>query len=293
MSALIEVKNLVKRYGSLQAVNGINLSIEEGTCFGLLGPNGAGKTTTIEILEGITEASEGELYYRGELMGEAFKAKAGIMFQSTALQEHITVFEALTLFRDFYPSGRPIEELVERCSLGEFLHRDTHKLSGGQRQRLLLAIALVNDPEMIFLDEPTTGLDPQSRRNLWQLVREIIAEGKTVLLTTHYMEEAYQLCDQIVIMDHGSIIAEGSPRELLTSHFGEVVLELPLELKSEVEALDLPLLTCEDRVELLSHDVDESIARLQQNGIPLKALKIRDRTLDDLFLELTGKGLRP
>ena len=207
MTVLLQAKNLVKAFGSLRAVDGVSLSLSRGRCLGLLGPNGAGKTTTVEMLEGLLAATSGEIRYRGEPLGPRFRREAGIMFQSTALQDHMTTREALQLFRRLYPHGLKLDELIERCALAEFLDRDTRKLSGGQRQRVLLAIALVNDPQILFLDEPTTGLDPQARRNFWDLVLAVKAEGKTVLLTTHYMDEAYQLSDHIAIMDRGRVIA--------------------------------------------------------------------------------------
>ena len=227
MDALIKVDNLVKDYQGVRAVDGISFAIERGTCFGLLGPNGAGKTTTVEILEGIKEATSGTILYKGAPLDSSFRHEAGIMFQSTALQEFITARETLSMFQRFYEKSASVDELVAACSLESFLDRDTRKLSGGQRQRLLLAIALINDPEVVFLDEPTTGLDPQARRKIWELVRTIKARGKTVLLTTHYMEEAYELCDEILIIDRGRIIAEGSPDALLAAHFSDVVLQLP------------------------------------------------------------------
>lgn len=190
---LLQVKNLVKHYSAVKAVNGINLNLKTGVCFGLLGPNGAGKTTTVEILEGINQATSGEILYKGKPLGEQFRKEAGIMFQSTALQDYITVRETLEMFANFYPQNANIDNLIKRCNLTEYLEQDNRQLSGGQRQRLLLAIALVNNPDIIFLDEPTTGLDPQARRNFWGLINDIKAEGKTVVLTTHYMDEAYML----------------------------------------------------------------------------------------------------
>ncbi|MDX1655474.1 MAG: ABC transporter ATP-binding protein, partial [Candidatus Competibacteraceae bacterium] len=185
-------------------------------------------------------------------------------------------------------------ELIEACALEGFLKQDTRKLSGGQRQRLLLAMALVNDPQVVFLDEPTTGLDPQARRNLWELVRGIKRRGKTVVLTTHYMEEAYVLCDEIIIMDHGRIIAQGTPQQLLAAHFGDVILELPREDLDTARAyLDMTVIEGEQRVEILTRDVNTALQRLLELQVPLGRLKIRERTLEDLFLELTGKELRP
>src|SRR5579862_859405 len=196
-------------------------------CFGLLGPNGAGKTTTIEIMEGILTATSGEVRYRGAPLGQRFREQAGILFQKTALQDFLTVRQSLTLFRGLYDRGLDVEDVIRLCALEKLAGRDNRKLSGGQQQRLLLAIALVNDPAILFLDEPTTGLDPQARRNFWELIQSIKARNKTIILTTHYMEEAELLCDDIAIMDRGRIIARGPPQRLLREHFAEVLLELP------------------------------------------------------------------
>lgn len=294
--ALLRVKNLVKHYSSsktiVKAVNGIDITLEAGICYGLLGPNGAGKTTTIEILEGINDATSGEILYKGISLGNQFRNEAGIMFQSTALQDYITVRETLEMFSKFYPQHSDIEQLIKRCNLTEYLDQDNRQLSGGQRQRLLLAIALVNDPDIIFLDEPTTGLDPQARRNFWDLINDIKAEGKTIILTTHYMDEAYMLCDEIAIMDHGKIIAQGTPKTLLAETFNDVILQLP---SSEVKNIDLSSLTTHEKnghIEITTCDVNNVIEHLIKNDISLSHLQIRPRTLDDLFLELTGKELR-
>ena len=297
MSAhLLQIKNLVKHYSSskdvVKAVNGINLDLPVGICFGLLGPNGAGKTTTIEILEGINKATSGEIFYKGKALDSQFRNEAGIMFQSTALQDYITVRETLEMFSKLYPKRANVENLIKRCNLTEYLEQDNRQLSGGQRQRLLLAIALVNDPDIIFLDEPTTGLDPQARRNFWDLINDIKAEGKTIVLTTHYMDEAYNLCDEIAIMDHGKIISQGTPKTLLEENFNDVVLQLP---ESELNNFDISELTTHNNnghIEITTSDVDNVISSLIENKISLSKLQIRPRTLDDLFLELTGKELR-
>jgi len=293
MTALLETRSLIKHFRGVRAVNGIDLAIPPGCCFGLLGPNGAGKTTTVEMLEGIQQPTSGTICYRGEALGARFRQEIGIMFQATALQDHITGRENLQMFGRFYRRTLPAAELIEACALGEFLDRDTRKLSGGQRQRLLLAIALVNDPELIFLDEPTTGLDPQARRNFWDLVHQIKARGKTVLLTTHYMEEAYHLCDEIAIMDHGRIIAQGTPHALLAAHFDDVVLQLPLaDFPDPPPQLGLTMMRGRDAVEILTCDVNAAIQELLAQHISLARLQIRPRTLEDLFLELTGRELR-
>jgi len=293
MNPVMEVKNLVKQYGKFTAVNGIDLTLNEGACLGLLGPNGAGKTTTIEILEGIASPTSGAILFNGREIDKNFKATAGIMFQSTALQEFITVRETLELFSRFYQKTTPINELVEKCALKEFMDRDTRQLSGGQRQRLLLAIALVNDPSILFLDEPTTGLDPQSRRNFWQLIQDIKRQKKTILLTTHYMEEAYELCDEIAIMDHGDIIARGTPKQLLAEHFNSMILQLPAS-DINIDKLSLPMnfMQHNNEIEIESQDINATLQILMAHNVNLKNLKIRNHTLDDLFLKLTGHELR-
>lgn len=293
---LLTVTELVKHYTSsskvVKAVNGLNLTIKKGVCLGLLGPNGAGKTTTVEILEGINQATSGEVLYKGMPLDEQFRNEAGIMFQSTALQDYISVGETLVMFSKLYPQHVDLDFLIKRCNLGDYLDQDNRQLSGGQRQRLLLAIALVNDPDIIFLDEPTTGLDPQARRNFWDLINDIKAEGKTVILTTHYMDEAYILCDEIAIMDHGKIIAQGTPKDLLEKHFNDVILQLPA---AEINDIDLSSFNTnfkDHSIEITTRDVNQVISTLIENNVSLARLQIRQRTLDDLFLELTGKELR-
>ncbi|MBI4371622.1 MAG: ABC transporter ATP-binding protein [Elusimicrobia bacterium] len=293
-SPVLEAKNLVKRYpgASANAVDGLSLAVAEGSCFGLLGPNGAGKTTTVEILEGVLAADAGEVLYRGAAAGAEFRARAGIQFQQTALQERLSVREVLELFARLYPRAADMTELIGLCDLEEILDRDVQRLSGGQRQRVLLAVALVNDPDVVFLDEPTTGLDPQARRNFWDLARAIKGRGKTVLLTTHYMEEAYALCDEVAIVDRGRIIAQGEPDRLLKSHFDGVTLELPRE-DARVPPSLAPF--ARDRagaVEIFTADVEGALDALRAAGSRLRHLTVRPRTLEDLFLELTGRELR-
>lgn len=293
MSVILQVSNLVKRFGHLTAVNDVSFEIHEGSCFGLLGPNGAGKTTTIEMLEGIKTPDAGSILYQGEILGPDFRNEAGIMFQTTALQEFITVREIMLQFSRFYPDTYSIDELAERYQLHEFLHQDTRKLSGGQKQRLLLAMALINKPKVLFLDEPTTGLDPQSRRNLWKEVRAIKAQGATVLLTTHYMEEAYELCDEIAIMDHGRIIAHDAPDVLLAAHFNDVVVQLhEADMPRELGETEFQATYRNDSAHIVTGDVNQTIERLLAFDVPLNRLRIRARDLEDLFLELTGKELR-
>ncbi len=293
MNKLLEIKNLTKKYNSDTVVDNISFSIAQGTCFGLLGPNGAGKTTTIEIIEGITKANSGDILYQGNKVDANFKEISGIQFQSTALQDFLSVKETLTLFKNLYKKTADLDELIELCSLTEYLNRDNHKLSGGQRQRLLLAIALINDPEVIFLDEPTTGLDPQARRNFWELVKAIKAKNKTIILTTHYMEEASYLCDEIIIMDRGSIIAQGTPRDLLSQHFDDILLQLPKQdFTIDAEQHGLTISQHDEFITIHTDSVHKTIMLLEQQQISLARLEIRSRNLEDLFIELTGKEIR-
>jgi ABC-2 type transport system ATP-binding protein len=294
MPLLLETKELKKHYGEVKAVDGVNLSIPQGSCFGLLGPNGAGKTTTVEMMEGIITPSSGDILYKGKPLGRRFREEAGIMFQSTALQDYITVQEVLNLFQNLYTNSVPQADIIQQCALGEFLDRNPRKLSGGQRQRLLLAISLINDPQVLFLDEPTTGLDPQSRRNFWDLVHTIKALKKTVILTTHYMEEAYELCDNIAIMDHGKVIAEGTPYGLLKEHFNCSVLSLPADDVPDDLPVpdDIKIHRLKDRIEILSDDINATLNLLMKYDTELEQLQIRTHTLEDLFLKLTGRQLR-
>jgi ABC-2 type transport system ATP-binding protein len=291
MPCILEARELVKHYPRVCAVDGISFEVQQGTCFGLLGPNGAGKSTTIEMLEGLLKPSSGQVLFRGAPLGGHYRERVGIQFQSTALQDHLTTRENLQFFRALYPRRWPLEELIALCRLDEFLDRDASKLSGGQRQRLLLAIALVNEPEMLFLDEPTTGLDPQARRNFWDLVQGVKVQGKTVVLTTHYMDEAYLLCDEIAIVDHGKIIAHGSPSALLAEHFDDSVLELPVVEASKLND-GFVYKQKGEVVEIHTPDINSAIARLLAVDASLAHLRIRQRTLEDLFLELTGRELR-
>lgn len=293
MQSVISVSNLVKRYQSVVAVDHISFQVAEGSCFGLLGPNGAGKTTTIELLEGIMQPSSGRiLYFGAPLEARRLYRDIGIQFQHTALQDYLTVRETLRLFSSFYEQTLPINELVELCSLQEFVNRDARKLSGGQRQRLLLALALVNDPKVVFMDEPTTGLDPQARHKFWDLVAAIKARGKTVILTTHYMDEAQTLCDQIAIMDQGRIVATGAPADLLAEHFAGVLVWLkdtpvPQELMARYGAQQRS-----GRLQFQTANVDALLAELIQAQVSLDSLQVQAPNLDDLFLKLTGSELR-
>jgi ABC-2 type transport system ATP-binding protein len=293
MPIILRVSNLVKRFAKLTAVDDVSFDIHAGSCFGLLGPNGAGKTTTIELMEGIKTPDSGSILYNGEPLGQQFRNEAGIMFQNTALQEFVTVREMLVQYSRFYPQCADIDELVEQHSLQDFLHQDTRKISGGQKQRLLLAMALINLPKIIFLDEPTTGLDPQSRRNLWERVLQVKAQGTTILLTTHYMEEAYELCDEIAIMDRGRIIAHDAPDALLAKHFDDVVVQInEQDFPRQLGEAEFNATYHNGSAHILTGDVNQTVERLLALEVPLNRLRIRARNLEDLFLELTGKELR-
>ncbi len=292
MSLILSANNLIKTYPDVIAVDGIGFDVETGVCYGLLGPNGAGKTTTMEMLEGIIKPDSGEIFYQGKKVDENFRHEIGIQFQSTSLQDAQTVLEALQMFAAFYEKTADINELIELCFLQDFINRDTRKLSGGQRQRLLLAIALVNDPKLVFLDEPTTGLDPQSRRNFWQLIEGIKQAGKTIILTTHYMEEAYRLCDQIAIVDKGKIIIEGNPDDLLRQHFAPTIIRLPESAINSTASIPDDLNLQDRKYEMYTDDVPAAILRLEKLGVTLGDCQISAPTLEDLFLKLTGHALR-
>jgi ABC-2 type transport system ATP-binding protein len=294
MSPIIIATQLVKQYPGVRAVDGIDLAIPKGICFGLLGPNGAGKTTTIEMLEGIQMPTGGTVLYKGAPLGKRYREEVGIQFQHTALQEFLTVRETLELFERLYEKTLPIPEIIGLCSLADILERDTRKISGGQRQRLLLALALINDPELIFLDEPTTGLDPQARRNFWDLVKLVKSRDKTIVLTTHYMEEAYALCDEIAIMDKGRIVSQGTPMQLLSDHFGDVVLQIPnADAGGKLTELGFSAVQAGDVLEMKTNRLHQTLQLLIENGVNLDRLRIRAWTLEDLFINVTGKKLTP
>lgn len=290
MSDLIRIENLIKTYGNVRAVDGISFSIPEGICFGLLGPNGAGKTTTIEMMEGILKPDSGEIYFHGRKIDRHFKQKVGIQFQNTALPEFITVKETLELFQALYPNPRTIEEIIEICSLADIIDRDNRKLSGGQRQRMLLGLAIIPRPEMLFLDEPTTGLDPQARRNFWELIGKIKAENTTILLTTHYMDEAEVLCDQIGIIDQGKLLEIDSPSKLLSSHFDGALVRVPHFGRADLVFSDGSL--SGDFLEITTRNLDKTMKELLQSELNLEGLSIKKPNLEDLFLKLTGTSLR-
>ena len=305
MSALV-CRNLTKRYGDVVALNDLSLDVRRGECFGMLGPNGAGKTTTVEIFEGLRQADSGEVEVLGERWkgdGLALRARLGIQLQETKFPEKLTVAEVLTLFRSFYPRGLSVAEALTLVSLDEKAGAQVRTLSGGQKQRLSLACALVGEPEMLFLDEPTTGLDPQSRRQTWDLVKAFKARGRTVLLTTHYMEEAAQLCDRVAVVDHGRVIALGTPRELIASLGAEHVVEFAVDgqgAMSDDEVRALPSVEHVARadgvwrvtVREMHHAVPALLAALAERGLAPTELTTHHATLEDVFMSLTGRRLR-
>jgi ABC-2 type transport system ATP-binding protein len=292
MNTLIEAATLVRLYPGVRAVDGISFKVDRGQCFGLLGPNGAGKTTTLEMLEGIQTPTSGSVLYKGQPLGRDYRESIGIQFQATALQDFQTVGESLAMFASFYRRTAERAELIRLCNLTDILARDTRKLSGGQRQRLLLAIALINDPELVFLDEPTTGLDPQARRNFWGLIETVRRRGTTVLLTTHYMEEAERLCDQVAIVDHGRIIAQGNPADLVRAQFPARIIRLPESAWPSGSPLLLEAIARDGEIEIHTDEVPPMLAELERIGADLTGLRVTTPNLEDLFLKLTGHALR-
>jgi ABC-2 type transport system ATP-binding protein len=290
---LLEVRDLRKHYGIVLAVDGISFSLEHGICMGLLGPNGAGKTTAIEVMEGVRPATYGEVLYKGKARGRAFKNEVGIQFQNTELPQYLNVNETLSMFHSLYDRRADLDYLIDICRLEEILKSDNSKISGGQKQRLLLAMALCNDPELIFLDEPTTGLDPQARRHLWEIVRGIKAQGKTIVLSTHYMEEAELLCDKICIMDHGKIIADGSPKDLLKRQCSGLTININGDIDANIlDGIPGKVFKNHDGIEILTDEPNTCMAMLLEKKIDISNTEMRRQNLEDLFLKLTGHGLR-
>ena len=307
-SVALRCTGLVKRFTDVTAVDGLDLEVFAGECFGLLGPNGAGKTTTVEILEGLTQPDEGAV----ELLGQtwhsggansdrALRERIGVQLQETQLAEKVTVVETLRLFRSFYKRGHSVDEVIQTVALEEKRNARVGKLSGGQKQRLAVACALVSDPEVLFLDEPTTGLDPQARLSLWDVVDKFREGGGTVLLTTHYMEEAARLCDRVAIMDHGKIIALGTPLELIESLGADQIIEFRVTKDIDEDALtNLPGVTnLHKRGDDYSLTVAEIgvalpalLAEIKRQESELDSLTTHQATLEDVFVSLTGRMLR-
>jgi ABC-2 type transport system ATP-binding protein len=305
-SVAVRVTALRKAYKDVVAVNGIELEVRRGECFGLLGPNGAGKTTTIEICEGLTTPDSGDVQVLGlrwATDASALRQRLGIQLQETQLSEKLTVWETLALFRSFYNQGPSADELIAVVKLEEKRRARVGVLSGGQKQRLALACSLAGAPDLLFLDEPTTGLDPQARRQLWDLIDEFKKTGRTILLTTHYMDEAERLCDRVAIMDHGQVIARGTPRELIASigvdHVVEFSAAAPLapdldalgriagvrDIKSDGGVIRMQALE-------LHRVIPSLLEELGRQGVPLAELRTHSATLEDVFVSLTGRHLR-
>jgi ABC-2 type transport system ATP-binding protein len=300
----VEVNDLRKRYGDTLAADGVTFSVAAGEIFGLLGPNGAGKTTTVECILGLREPDGGRIVVLGTEHGarsRETRARIGAQLQTTGLYPRLTVRELVHLFACLFPSARPVDEVIEWVGLQEKARTRSKDLSGGQRQRLAVALALVNDPDLVFLDEPTTGLDPQARRGVWDVVRELRRAGKSVLLTTHYMEEAEQLCDRVAVMDHGRIIALDTPEALINAHFQETAIEFvalgdpPRERLAALPGVTQALFE-DGHPTLYSTDVPRTMAGLFElvtaGALAFKDMTVRQATLEDVFLKLTGRRIR-
>ena len=300
----IEIKNLVKRYGELVAVNGLSLEVEERQIFGILGPNGAGKTTTLEIVEGIRDPDEGEVHILGldRAMKKAeIKQIIGVQLQASATPDRLTVRETIDLFGTFYDRHLPTDEVISHVQLEAKADDFVEKLSGGQQQRLAIGLALVNDPKIIFLDEPTTGLDPAARRNLWEVIENLRKAGKTVVLTTHYMEEAERLCDIVAIMDQGKIVAKDTPAGLIRSLGESQAIEFtPSQPVAAADLEGLPSATkvqvADGTVSVFTTDPGATmhalIEKSTKDGFKVEGLRLRSASLEDVFVSLTGRRLR-
>jgi ABC-2 type transport system ATP-binding protein len=309
-TAAVSCRGLVKRYPDVLAVDGLDLDVLPGECFGLLGPNGAGKTTTVEMLEGLTTPDVGTITLLGEQWGRGrdrqLRQQVGVALQETKLSEKLTVRETVRLFRSFFEQGRDIEDVIDVAGLQEKRSARVGKLSGGQKQRLALACALVGAPKLLFLDEPTTGLDPQARLHVWELVEQFKAQGGTVILTTHYMEEAARLCDRVAIVDHGRIIAQDTPAALIASLGASQIVTFTVDgdpgdgVLAESALAALPgvrSVTRQQAAWVLSVDqagatLPAIIALLESRGLRMDSLSTHQATLEDVFVHLTGRGLR-
>lgn len=300
----VRTRGLVKRYGKLVAVDGVDLQVRSGACLGVLGPNGAGKTTTIEILEGLTRPDAGEARIFGQTWaegGRALRQRIGVQLQDTNLPPKLTVHEILTIFAALYAAPRPVFEVLELVGLEEKRNDRVGNLSGGQVQRLALGCAVVGDPDLLFLDEPTTGLDPQARRRVWEIVEQFKSSGRTVLLTTHYMDEAERLADDLIILDHGSIISEGTPAAIIRSLGAENVITVSVEGTFDLHGLALlegvlGARVDAGRAELRVARTDEVLPRVvstvREAGARVEDLNVHRPTLEDVFVSLTGRHLR-
>ena len=304
MSTVIEVDKLCKTYGDIKAVNNVSLTVVQGEIFGMLGPNGAGKTTTMEIVEGLRPADSGSVSVLGmdiKQRSRRIKASIGVQLQTTSLYPRLKVHEVLDLFGSFFPKSLPYDELIKLVDLEDSRNKLCINLSGGQQQRLSIALALVNDPQILFLDEPTSGLDPQARHNIWDVIKLQREKGKTIFLTTHYMEEAERLCERVAIIDHGELIATDRPDRLVSQHFSEEAIEFQLDQPPGDEVLRqlagaTNVVTENGKVTVYSGSVPATISALmemaKQRDMKLTDLYVRRATLEDVFLKLTGRRIR-
>jgi len=295
IESAVEVKNLKKSYGKVEALKGISFEIKKGEVFTLIGPNGAGKTTALEIIEGLRKKDSGEIRVFGmnvEKELSKIKPRIGVQLQHGALYEHLTVREILILFASFYKKKMNIEKLIEKGALGEIAHVRTEALSGGQLQRLRIVTTLINDPELLFLDEPTTGLDPQSRRYIWEMIEDLREESRTILLTTHYMEEAETLANRVAIIDEGKMLSIGKPEELIAKHGGETVMYIETEEKLKDKDLEKTEKGYRIKLKNAGTEAPRVLADFGREGIGIKHVEIRNPSLEDVFLNLTGKELR-
>lgn len=294
-SVVVEVKSLKKSYGKVEALKGISFEIKGGEVFTLIGPNGAGKTTALEIIEGLRKKDSGEVRVFGMDVVKGLskiKQRIGVQLQHGALYEYLTVREIFILFASFYKKKVNIEKLIEKGALGEIAHVRTKALSGGQLQRLRIITTLINDPELLFLDEPTTGLDPQSRRYIWEMIEDLREEGRTILLTTHYMEEAERLADRVAIIDKGKMLSIGKPEELIAKHGGETVMYIKTEEKVENKDLEETEKGYRIKLKNVGAEAPRVLTDLSRKGIGIKHVEIKNPSLEDVFLNLTGKELR-
>ncbi|MBA7701537.1 Linearmycin resistance ATP-binding protein LnrL [subsurface metagenome] len=295
IESVVEVKNLKKSYGKVEALKGISFEIKGGEVFTLIGPNGAGKTTALEIIEGLRKKDSGEVRVFGMDVAKGLskiKPRIGVQLQHGALYEYLTVREIFILFASFYKKKKNIEKLIEKGALGKITRVRTEALSGGQLQRLRIVTTLVNDPELLFLDEPTTGLDPQSRRYIWAMIEDLREESRTILLTTHYMEEAERLADRVAIIDEGEMLSIGKPEELIAKHGGEAVMYIETEEKVKNKDLEKTEKGYRIKLKNVGAEAPRVLTDLSRERVGIKHVEIKNPSLEDVFLNLTGKELR-
>lgn len=303
MEKIVEVKGLRKKYGKLEALKGIDIDLYSGEIFGFLGPNGAGKTTTVEILEGLRKPGDGQITFFGESIHGAIpaeiKERMGVVLQDTRFLDHLKVREILELFASFFKNAKSPEEIIKMVQIEEKAEDYTDNLSGGQRQRVAIATALINDPDIIFLDEPTVGLDPQSRESLWELIKMLKKDGKTIFLTTHYMEEAQALCDKISIIDSGKIVASDTPKNLIKKYGGKSEIDFtldPFPSQSIIDSLKSHVNVVDDHFRIETEDIVTTLESLvewsKERSFSVTNISFVEPNLEDVFLSLTGRGLR-